>query len=167
MANQHSTIHGHARRLKPSPTYRSWQNMIDRCYRNTNIMFYRYGGRGIKVCRRWKNFKNFLKDMGEKPFNLSLDRIDNDKNYTPENCRWATIKQQSRNKRNTVRLTINGETKSVYDWSEQFGIPAKAVILRMSRGWKFEDLFLPTSPRKVRRPLNKNRGHLSPNLSPP
>ena len=93
------TIHGHAKRGKKTPTFRSWLAMHSRCRYPSQAAWKNYGGRGITVCERWRDFRNFLADMGVKPANRSLDRIDNDGNYTPENCRWATVKQQLANRR--------------------------------------------------------------------
>jgi len=91
--------HGHGG-LTHSPTYSSWRAMITRCERETNDNYKHYGGRGIKVCDRWRNsFEAFLKDMGERPEGTSIDRIDVDKNYEKENCRWATPKEQANNQR--------------------------------------------------------------------
>lgn len=90
-----ATTHGHT----ASPTYTAWANMIQRCKNARNKRFKDYGGRGIKVCDRWHGFTVFLADMGEKPPGLTLDRIDNDGNYEPGNCRWATAAEQRANKR--------------------------------------------------------------------
>lgn len=94
----------------PSPTYQVWRNMIYRCYNPNNKSFKNYGGRGIKVCDEWRfSFQTFLHDMGERPPRLTLDRINNDGNYTPGNCRWATYKEQNNNNRpssNKWRLRI-------------------------------------------------------------
>lgn len=89
--------HGHAGRDGFSPEYHSWASMMTRCYNPTREYFHLYGGRGITVCDRWKTFTNFLADMGARPEGKSLDRIDVNGNYEPENCRWATAKEQRDN----------------------------------------------------------------------
>ena len=93
-----STKHGHAAN-GISPTYHSWASMIARCTNPSNKRFAIYGGRGITVCKRWMNFRNFLADMGERPKGLSIDRIDNNSGYRPGNCRWTTSVTQARNRR--------------------------------------------------------------------
>ena len=96
---QTTATHGHTSG-KRTPTYRSWQAMLTRCTNPKGIHFHHYGGRGITVCKRWReSFIAFLKDMGERPSGMTLDRINNDGNYTPANCQWATASQQQTNKR--------------------------------------------------------------------
>jgi hypothetical protein len=93
---ERSTTHG----MSKTPTYKSWANMKERCYNSNRKQFYYWGGRGIKVCDRWINsFENFYKDMGEKTKGLTLDRINNNGDYEPSNCKWATITEQNKNRR--------------------------------------------------------------------
>lgn len=99
LAEQQKLHHGHSRRGLTTSTYRIWADMLKRCTNSKHWAWKYYGGRGIKVCRRWFDFRNFLIDMGTRPKNLTLDRINNDKGYHRENCRWATRTIQARNRR--------------------------------------------------------------------
>lgn len=120
--------------------FQAWLDMKKRCYGATNPRYKDYGGRGIRVCHRWYfSFKNFLDDMGPKPSTKhSLDRIDNNSDYHPSNCRWATYTQQLRNQRNTKFLTLNGETLPIIEWAERLGVTSVCIINRLRRGWPVE-----------------------------
>lgn len=126
-----SYIHGHTQGGLFSPTYHSWASMRSRCM-NPAVKAYRnYGGRGIKVCDRWSRFENFLSDMGERPVGTSLERTDNDGDYSPENCRWAAPHEQAANKRSTVWVTVDGVRKRLVDWATELGISLNTVRARV------------------------------------
>ncbi len=115
-----------------SPTYQSWSKMIQRCENPNALQFDRYGGRGITICKRWHDFANFVEDVGIRPsLNHSIDRIQTDGNYDKDNCRWSTRKEQMRNRRNNVNVTIDGETQCLKDWAAHFGIHINTVRARM------------------------------------
>lgn len=116
-------------------TYTSWCSMRSRCNKKTHTNYPDYGGRGITVCDRWNVFANFYEDMGDYPSDKSLDRKDNNKGYTPDNCRWATRKQQQRNMRSNVNITIDGETKTLQDWIDISGNSRYIIKRRLVNGW--------------------------------
>ncbi len=123
-----------------TPTYRTWLTMRSRCL-NANASDYdRYGGRGITICERWSDYSEFLADMGERPSEShSIDRIDPNGHYEPSNCRWATMKEQGRNRRNNRRLTHGGETLCVAEWSDRVGLSASTISRRLARGYTVEE----------------------------
>ena len=137
--------HGQAGRGKRSPEYAAWSQMHTRCYNPNTIGYAQYGGRGIVVCDRWHSFESFLQDMGPKPSSKhSLDRWpDNDGNYQPGNCRWATLSQQARNKSNTWIVVFRGETLPLVEFCERMGLRAATVKQRIKKGWSV-DLALTT-----------------------
>jgi len=118
-----------------SRTYMTWSAMRDRCNRIASPAYKYYGGRGITICNSWFQFTNFLKDMGERPEGLTLDRIDNNGDYNPENCRWASYKQQAHNRSNSIKITIDGTSKLVIEWARELGIKVSVVQGRLRRGW--------------------------------
>ena len=121
--------------------YGIWNAMKNRCYNGNVHNYSRYGGRGIKVCERWKNsFENFYADMGKRPSNkYSIDRIDNDGDYCPENCRWATASEQQRNKRNNRIVEYKGKKHTLVEICERFNREYSKVHARLSKGCSVED----------------------------
>lgn len=139
--------HNCSNRNKRTFEYWIWASMLKRCKSKTDKSFKNYGGRGIKVCERWHKFENFLEDMGEKPTpKHSIDRIDNNGNYCPENCRWATQKEQARNKRNNYLITFRGKTKCLQQWAEDYNIKWFTVRNRLENNWDIEEAL--TTPIK-------------------
>jgi len=118
--------------VRPKQVYTAWNTMRARCYDANNHAYKRYGGRGIRVCPSWlASFDAFLRDMGEPPTDdHSIDRIDNDGNYSPENCRWATRKQQARNRRSSRIVTAFGESKPLAAWAEDARCKVKYGTLK-------------------------------------
>lgn len=134
------TKHGHALASGRTPTYQVWCSMRRRCSEMATGDDYRdYFLRGIRVCDQWQDYQQFLADMGERPAGMSIDRYPNNNgNYEPGNCRWATNLEQARNKRNTVRLEINGISKTTREWGEQYGLSRETIKNRIERGWSVE-----------------------------
>jgi len=128
---QHTT-HG----MSKTRVYKIWESMHSRCERQTSAYWHRYGGRGIKVCDRWRSFENFYNDMGNPPNKKhSIGRIDNDGNYEPSNARWETSEQQDNNKISNRKVCIDGVKKTVTQWAKQNGINPSTAISRVFYGW--------------------------------
>ena len=127
-----------------TPEYSAWSDIKTRCHNSNRPEYPRYGGRGIKVCDRWlESFDVFLADMGPRLSNQhSIDRINNNGNYEPGNCRWATNKEQVRNRRNTVKITIDGNCKSLAEWCEEYNCSLAAARYRRKKGLTGEAIFL-------------------------
>lgn len=127
--------------LTKSRIYSIWRGMKSRCDRPKHRNYNHYGGRGIKVCKRWYKFENFLEDMGHPPGEkYTLDRIDNDKGYSKKNCRWATQEEQHNNKRTNKFLTFNGETRTIVQWARYLGIPKGRIVNRIRYGYSLENV---------------------------
>lgn len=135
--------------LTNSSEYRIWGKMKTRCFDKNTPIFHRYGGRGITVCDRWANsFENFLSDMGLRPTaKHSIDRIDNDGNYEPGNCRWATAKEQANNRSSSILIAINGATKPLSVWADEYGLSRAVIAARISNGDSGESLIRPLGLR--------------------
>lgn len=137
------TKHGNCKSPKEmSITYKSWSVLRNRCLNSKDPAYYNYGGRGIKVCERWNSFENFLEDVGERPSKLyQIDRIDNNGNYEPGNCKWSTKKEQANNRRRSIIITYNGKSQSLIDWCKELNLKYSSILRRrrMDKDWKFED----------------------------
>lgn len=131
----------------PHPLYSVWQGMLRRCDNPNHRQWKDYGGRGITVCDRWKEprtgFRNFIADMGERPDGCSLDRINNDSNYEPRNCRWATKKQQQRNQCVTRRVKIGGRTFKAVELADWSGLKTDTIVHRAKAGLPLEEVIAP------------------------
>ncbi len=134
-----STTHGQTKNRKIPPTYHSWAGMKARCSNSRHIGYANYGGKGIKVCERWLSYENFFEDMGEKPKGFSIDRIDANGDYTPENCRWASYTQQANNKTNNHVISALGETKTLQEWANSTGVSHGSLLFRIYKAkWPLE-----------------------------
>lgn len=136
---ERSRTHGHTVKGTVTPTFNIWAGMLARCSNPASKNWAQYGGRGITVCERWKSFENFFTDMGERPSDKSLDRIDNDKGYFLDNCKWSTHTEQMRNTRRAINLIYRGETFSLCDLANKAGISYLRLYKRIRRlGWSVE-----------------------------
>ena len=144
------TTHGHARPgVCRSVEYSTWARIVARCENPKNPAFNDYGGRGIRVCARWRaSFSAFLADMGYRPDKgYSIERLNVNGHYEPGNCTWATAKQQARNRRSSRFVSLDGETLSVAEWSERTGICSSTIIRRLNEGWPPERALGPLQRR--------------------
>lgn len=116
----------------------SWYAMMQRCYTPSHLTYPNYGGAGVEVCLRWHDYQNFLADMGDRPDGFELDRIDNTKGYSPDNCRWVSREENHRNKRNNVWVTAWGETKTIPEWleDERCSVKTKEALYYRLNAWE-------------------------------
>lgn len=119
------------------PLFTVWKSMRQRCNNPNMPSYFRYGGRGISVCPQWADFWQFVSDMGPRPVGTSLDRIDNDGNYEPANCRWASKKEQQRNQRRAVYVTIEGAQYRAIELAERYGLKPDTIVSRAAKGMTF------------------------------
>lgn len=125
----------------PHPLYSVWQSMKRRCNNPNSPSYHRYGGRGISVCKEWtSDFFQFVADMGERPENTSLERIDNNKGYEPSNCKWATRKEQQRNRAYKVVVTIGGIDYRAIELADICGLKVDTIVQRASIGLSYEEV---------------------------
>ena len=132
--------------------YHIWCSMNQRCYTPGHNRYQRYGGRGIKVCEEWKRFIPFMEWAMANGYEdgLTLDRIENDGNYEPSNCKWSTYKQQNHNNSRNIWININGEVKCLAEWSELFGVKYATAYLRFKKGFLPEEIFDKNDRRQKR-----------------
>lgn len=138
------------RQLHPAE-YRVWKGMRARCYSPCNTNMGKYQEKGIKVCSRWDSFDNFYADMGDRPTGYTLDRIDGDKDYSPDNCRWASWDTQAKNRKGfNIDITYSGKTQCLKDWAREYGIHYQTLVARLKRFPKlsFEEILNYQDPRK-------------------
>lgn len=154
-----NTKHGDASRTRRTPEYAVWKGIIKRCENPQCAHFGRYGGRGIRICDRWReSFSDFLADMGRRPTpDHQIDRIDNDGNYEAGNCRWATRAQQCRNRSSNRMLTYKGITLCLSDWAKRIGLTFAGIQDRMSRGLPIERILGPRLRAAPRKKTSKKR----------
>lgn len=139
---------------KTDKVYHVWCSMKRRCHNPNNKDYPRWGGRGIKVCQRWRDsYAAFCEDMGERPEGHSLDRIDNDGDYCPENCQWAPLAEQNRNKRNNVYFSVDGKQLCLRDACAHYGIPPNTYYQRIKKGWEPQKAISTPGYKRKREPL--------------
>lgn len=156
LVKERATIHGQSKTI----LYKRWNSIRNRCNNESYKRYKDYGGRGIKMCDEWSDFEVFAKWENENGYeeHLTIDRIDNNGNYCPENCRWVPMSVQAWNKRTTTKVTYNGETLNLHEWSERTGLPHTTIRSRLDRGWSVEDtLTVPWLERTERKKWKASR----------
>lgn len=139
----HRFIRGHQmfrHRMTNTSEYDTWAQMIHRCYGVNGKFYPDYGGRGITVCQRWRDsFEEFFSDMGLRPQGMSIERMDNDGNYEPNNCKWATATEQQNNRRINRKVEFAGLSLTLSQWAVRTGIQRATLFQRLKHGWSIED----------------------------
>jgi len=140
VTTKRNTKHGCSKRGAPTHEYTAWQRMLSRCDNRNDAGYHNYGGRGIAVCERWRDFRNFLHDLGRKPSaEHTLERTDVDGDYRPDNCRWATHLEQANNTRRNVWIEARGERKTMSQWARELDASPATIRDRLRRGWLPEE----------------------------
>jgi hypothetical protein len=141
-----------------TPEYRTWAAMKARCFNPAVVAYPDYGGRGITVCGHWLDFKNFYADMGPKPSaRHTIERRNNNGDYEPDNCCWATPGAQARNRRSNILLTVNSETMTAKDWAVRLSIKSATIYRRLAKGWTIEKTL--TTPVRLHRLSKHTKAH--------
>jgi hypothetical protein len=132
-----STTHGQSSGGRPTREFRIWKGIVERCKNPNSPAFSRYGGRGIGICKEWVRFEDFFRDMGKCGAGMTIERVNNDEDYGPDNCKWATRLEQSRNRSSSKRLDAFGEFKTIAEWSEdeRCAVTRNVLYQRASRNW--------------------------------
>ena len=137
--------------LYKSRVYRTWIGMKARCFNRSHPFYRYYGGRGIRICKRWLRFENFFEDMGEHPKGQTLERIKNNRGYAPGNCRWASRGDQVRNRRNNIRLSFEGRSMCLAEWAHAIGMKPHTLFCRIRvSGWSIERALTEPIQKKMR-----------------
>lgn len=137
-----NTSHGQGKRGEESKEYRCWRHMKDRCYSPKDGQYHNYGARGITVCERWRKFENFFEDMGKCPEGLTIERVNNDGNYEPGNCKWATKEEQMNNTRRNRWVKHKGITKTLTQWARVLNMSESTLRARLKKdNWATERAF--------------------------
>lgn len=133
--------HGCSRVGNWTAAYKAWMGMKARCNNPNSVHYLRYGGRGIRICPRWRKFENFLQDMGEPPAShgYSLERVNNDRGYSPRNCRWIPKEEQARNRRTSRFIVFNGRRQILADWAREFNVTSMTLWKYLDRGHMMEE----------------------------
>ena len=142
-----------------APEYSVWEGMKARCFNANNVKFKLYGGRGITVCEKWLTFSGFYEDMGERPDGMTLERIDGNKGYSKENCKWATPKEQASNTTQNHFLVYRGERRTITQWAEHLGWIPAVIFTRIRLGWSVEEVL--GTPKGNRSPNKRSMKHSS------
>lgn len=139
--NTHSGV-----KTKHSATYMTWASMKTRCLNIKRKTWKNYGGRGISMDPRWNDFSCFLEDMGERPPGTTLDRVDNNGDYSKENCRWATWREQANNRRSSILINYNNKIQTMTEWCRELNMPVPTFFGRLKKGWSIEKVI--ETPRR-------------------
>ena len=158
-SNKAIVTHGKSKTM----AHATWRRMRQRCSNPNDAGYAEYGGRGIRVCERWNSFENFYADMGDPPKGKSIDRINVDGDYEPSNCRWADDFTQGNNRRNVMRLTRDGVTMTISEWSKHLKLPRTTIVRRLEYGWPLDRVLDP--PKIVREDLRTRPFGVSVSLS--
>lgn len=152
LARAVTTTHGSSK----TKTYKLWAGMKDRCNNPNNSAYFYYGDRGIGYCKAWEFFEAFSKDMGPRPRGATLERLNNNADYSPDNCVWASKTAQANNRRSNKHLTFRGTTKTVSQWSNELGIPYGTLWSRIRLGWPVEEILMGRAAPRARVPRGED-----------